>query len=123
MNDRPPITHNRAPYTMVDVDRLCDELETAGTAWADAKAAYEALSETRKTVLAKGTKDHMGSGVPTNKAETLALADESYHEFIKKMIYAGRTADRAKVRFDVIKTRIELLRTNASTERAAMSMR
>ena len=35
----------------------------------------------------------------------------------------GDAADRARVRYDILKTRIELLRTNASTERAAMSMR
>lgn len=106
----------------IDVDRLCDEAEEAGIAWADAKAAYEALEQTRKTVLAQGVKSHMGEG-PYNKAETLALADEAYHDFIKRMVYAGRAADRAKVHYDIKRTRIELLRTNASTARAAMSMR
>ncbi len=40
-----------------------------------------------------------------------------------KVAKASKRADRAKVRYDVMKTRIELIRTNASTERAAMSMR
>ncbi len=107
----------------IDVDRLCDEAETAGLAWAAAKAAYEALNKTQKSVLAKGTKDHMSAGTATNKAETLALADESYVAFLKSMVAAGHAADRAKVVYEIKQTRIELLRTNASTERAAMSMR
>ena len=107
----------------IDVDRLCDEAETAGLAWAAAKAAYEALNKTQKSVLAKGTKDHMSAGTATNKAETLALADEGYVAFLKSMVAAGHAADRAKVIYEIKQTRIELLRTNASTERAAMSMR
>lgn len=106
----------------IDIDKLCHDAETAGVAWADAKAAYEALEQTRKTVLAQGIKNYMAEGA-YNKAETLALADESYQDFLKRLVYAGRAADRAKVRYDVVKTRIELIRTNASTERAAMSMR
>ena len=107
----------------IDVDRLCDEAEVAGLAWAEAKAAYEALRQTQKSVLAKGTKDHLAAGVATNKAEVLALADEAYVAFLRSMVAAGKAADRAKVVYEIKQTRIELLRTNASTERAAMSMR
>jgi hypothetical protein len=112
----------RSNLAFIDVDRLCHEAEEAGIAWADAKAAYEALEQTRKTVLSQGIKSHMGEGA-FNKAEVLALADDGYLDFIKRMVHAGRAADRARVRYDILKTRIELLRTNASTERAAMSMR
>lgn len=114
---------DRTNVKYIDVDALCGEAETAGVAWADAKAAYEALSETRKTVLAQGMKGYLDSKTPVNKAELLALADAGYHEFVKRMVYAGRAADRARVRYDILKTKIELLRTNASTERAAMGMR
>ena len=107
----------------IDTDSLCDEAEEAGLAWADAKGAYELLDQTRKTVLAQGMKAHLAEGLPGNKAETLALADASYHEFIRRTVAAGHAADRARVRYDILKTRIELIRTNASTERAAMSMR
>jgi|DEB3_MinimDraft_2_1074329.scaffolds.fasta_scaffold01832_2 hypothetical protein len=107
----------------IDVDRLCHEAEEAGLAWADAKAAYEALEQTRKSVLAVGTKSHLGDGMPYNKAEMMALAEPSYREHLDSMVKAGRAADRARVQYDLKRTRIELLRTNASTERAAMSMR
>lgn len=107
----------------IDTDALCDEAESAGFAWADAKAAYEALEQTRKSVLAQGMKGYFEEGMAGNKAETMALADDAYLEFVRRMVKAGHTADRARVRFDILKTRIELLRTNASTERAAMSMR
>ncbi len=109
--------------TYIDVDSLCDEAEEAGFAWTDAKAAYEALEQTRKSVLAQGMKGYFEEGMAGNKAETLALADAGYLEFVRQMVKAGHTADRARVRWDILRTRIELLRTNASTERAAMSMR
>ncbi len=107
----------------IDTDALCDEAENAGFAWADAKAAADALEETRKSVLASTMVGFLEEKMPTNKAETLALADSAYVDFIRKMVAARKTADRARVRYDILKTRIELLRTNASTERAAMSMR
>lgn len=107
----------------INIDALCDEAERAGLAWADAKAAFEALDQTRKSVLAQGMRSHLGTGVATNKAEMLALADDSYLAFVRSLVAAGGAADRARVRYDILKTRIELIRTNASTERAAMSMR
>lgn len=107
----------------LDADALCDEAEAAGLTWADAKAAYEALEQTRKSVLAQGMKSYLEEGLPTNKAETNALAEPAYVEFVKRMVKAGHAADRARVQYDVLRIRIELLRTNASTERAAMSMR
>lgn len=107
----------------IDTDALCDEAESAGFAWADAKAAAEALEETRKSVLAQGMTSYFAEGLAANKAEAHALADQPYVAFLHNMVKARHTADRARVRYDILKTRIELLRTNASTERAAMSMR
>lgn len=107
----------------LDIDALCDQAEALGLAWSDAKAAAQALDETRKSVLAQGMRGHLAEGLPFNKAETMALADDAYLSFVGKMVAAGHAADRARVRWDIARTRIELLRTNASTERAAMSMR
>jgi hypothetical protein len=111
-----------APH-YIDTDRLCDEAQAAGLTWADAKAAYEALYETRKSVLANGMKSFIEEGMPVSKAETMALADPAYLDFVRRMVSAGRAADRARVHFDILKTRIELLRTNSATERAAMTLR
>jgi hypothetical protein len=113
----------RTNVQYIPVDALCDEAEAAGLAWADAKAAADALKETRKSVLAQGMKGHLAEGLPTTKAETLTLADDAYLDFVRRMVKAGHAADRARVRYDILKTRIDLLRTNASTERAAMSFR
>lgn len=107
----------------IDADALCDEAESAGLAWADAKAAYEALKQTENSVLAQARKGYFAEGMAGNKAETMALAEPSYTEFLNSMVKAGHAADRARVRYDILRTRIELLRTNASTERAAMAMR
>ncbi len=107
----------------INVDQLCDEAEALGLTWADAKAAFEALRQTSKSVLAQAEKSYLGEGLTSTKAASMALADDKYIEFVKSMVKAGHAADRARVRYDIIQTRIELLRTNASTERAAMSMR
>ena len=114
---------NRPTPHFIDADALCDEAENAGFSWCDAKAAADALEETRKSVLARSMTGYLAEGNANNKAETLALADEAYINFIRQMVAARKASDRARVRYDILKTRIELLRTNASTERAAMSMR
>ncbi len=112
---------SNAPF--IDADRLCHEAETAGLAWCDAKAAADLLEETKKSVLASTIADYLTAGGAFNKAEQMALADDNYRAFLGRMIQACKARDRAKVKYDVLRTRIELLRTNASTERAAMSMR
>ena len=116
-------TLQRPTPHFIDTDALCDEAESAGMAWADAKAAADALEETRKSVLAETMTTFFAEGMATNKAETMALADPAYTSFLRKMVAARKASDRARVRYDILRTRIELLRTNASTERAAMSMR
>lgn len=114
---------NRPAPSFIDIDSLCDEAESAGIAWADAKSGYEALEKTKASVLAKGMKGYFEEGMNGTKAETHALADDDYLEHVRLMVKAGHAADRAKVRYDILRTRIELIRTNASTERAAMAMR
>jgi hypothetical protein len=116
-------TPTRPTPHFIDTDALCNEAEEAGLSWCDAKSAYEVLDQTRKSVLAQGMKGYFEEGMAGNKAETMALADDAYLDFVRRMVKAGHAADRARVRYDILKTRIELLRTNASTERAAMSMR
>lgn len=123
MSAQPSARPNRPNPQFIDIDSLCDEAESAGLAWADAKAAANAFEETRKSVLAQGMRAYFEEGLAANKAEAMALSDPSYVAFLQSMVKAGHTADRARVRYDILKTRIELLRTNASTERAAMSMR
>jgi hypothetical protein len=116
-------TSRQTNANYLDIDTLCTEAEEAGYAHADARAAYDALSETRKSVLAQGMKGYFEEGMTAAKSETLALADDAYLEFVRRMVKAGHAADRARVRYDILRTRIELLRTNSATERAAMSMR
>ena len=119
-----PLRPNRPTNIQyINIDALCDEAESAGLAWSDAKAAYELLDQTRKSVLAQGMKNYFAEGMTAAKAETMALADLGYTEYLHKLVAAGHAADRARVRFDILKTRIELLRTNSATERAAMSLR
>lgn len=118
----PDASRRNAPApTYLDIDALCSEAERAGEAWANAKAAASALKETLKTVLAKLTTDHLYEvkGV-VSKAELFALGHPKYEKHIEAMVAASRAADIAKIRFDLLNTRIELLRTNSATERAAL---
>lgn len=113
----------RRNVQFIDIDALCNEAEEAGLAWADAKAAADTLEETRKSVLAQAMTSYFAEGLAVNKSETHALADRPYVAFVENMVKARHAADRARVRYDILRQRIELIRTNASTERAAMSMR
>jgi hypothetical protein len=116
-------TSRQSNTNYLDTDALCEEAEAAGLAWADAKAAADVLEETRKSVLATTMASHLEDGMAVSKAETLALADPAYQDFVRRMVSARKAADRSRVRYDILRTRIELLRTNASTERAAMNLR
>lgn len=107
----------------LDVDALCDEAEQAGYALADAKAAANLLEETRKSVLATTMANFLAGNMPVSKAETLALADPAYKDFVGRMVQARKAADRASVHWEILKTRIDLLRSNISMEKAAMNLR
>jgi MarR-like DNA-binding transcriptional regulator SgrR of sgrS sRNA len=108
----------KPPY--IDTDGLCNEAEEAGMEWADRKAAADALSETRKSVLSQRMASYLEQGSAANKAEIMAQAEASYMDHLERMVEAERQANRARVRYDILRTRIELLRTNVATEREAM---
>lgn len=116
------MTDKPKPPPYIDTDRLCNEAEEAGYAWADANAAYNVLAETRKALLSQRMASYLEQGSAANKAEIMAQAEASYMDFLERMVAASHAADRARVRYDVLRTRIELLRTNVATERAAMRM-
>ena len=103
---------------ILDANRIAAELERLGTEWADNQAAASVMEETKPTLLAKIAKEHMADGASATKAELLAKADPVYEQHVRDMVEAERKAVRAKVRYDTYKIKAELLRSNASTERA-----
>lgn len=121
MQNSPAMSHNRAPGAMIDVDRLIDELEEVGQEWADAKAAADALEDSKKSVLAEALR--RADGKTVGEREAVALTDAGYLSHLRVLADSRKRSNRARVRYDIAQIRIELIRTNASTQRAAMSMR
>jgi hypothetical protein len=111
------------PGQSIDPAKLASELSERGLTWADANAAAEALEETKGSVLAQLASEYIGKGESAAKAEMLAKADPAYTEHLEKMVSARRSANRAKVRFDVYKAYIELARSAESSRRSEMNLR
>lgn len=113
-----------------DPSALANEVIGLGEEWADLDAAASALEETRKTVLAKRTIEFLeGSlsvgktrGMSVAQAETNALADPTYESHLELMVEARKNANRARVRYDMGRMRLELLRTHQATLRNEMRL-
>jgi len=100
---------------------MYDKIVKAGEEWADAEAAADLLEETKKSVLAK-LMNEAGHASMAGK-EMQALADAKYTEFVKGMVAARKTANKARVRYDSAKVLAELRRSQESTKRAEMQIR
>lgn len=113
-----------------DPARLTAEVIEQGETWADLDAAASALEETRKTVLAKRALEFVESSLSSGKARAMsaaqaelnALADPTYEEHLNLMVEARKNANRARVRYDLGRMRLELLRTAQATLRNEMRM-
>ena len=103
-----------------DVDRLYADLLETGETWADAQAAADLLTETRKPLLAELATQAMEKSEAAR--ERLALAAPTYYQHVVKMVDAQHAANRAKVRYVAVQTLAEMLRTKESTRRAEMNM-
>ena len=105
----------------LNVDALIDEMEKRGEVWADADAAAKALDDASKPVFAQCLL--LSDGKTVGEREAQALSSSTYKRHLDALAGARRTANIARVKYDAHKVKIELLRTNASTQRAAMGMR
>lgn len=118
---RAPRNHNLPPGALLDVDELCQQLELLGLDWADKKAAAEALDDATKSVLGAALLDCQGKNVTEREAMARNAASFTAHrEAVRE---AKREAYQAHIRYEVQKTRIELRRSNAATERELTRMR
>lgn len=113
--------HNRSPGALLDIDKLCNDLETLGLDWADKKAAAEALDDATKAVLGSCLIDAEGKTVDERNAR--ARNAPTYQQHVTAVERARRSSYRAHILYEVQKVRVELTRTNASTERALATMR
>lgn len=113
-------TQNRRVDVMLDPDKIYAKLIESGEEWADKDSAANLLEETKKTVLAKIMFTLDGSQAAR---EMVALATDDYERHLRSMIDARREANKAKVRYDAIKTLAELRRSQESTRRAEANIR
>lgn len=113
--------HNSHPGTLLDVDRLCGDLEKLGLEWADAKAAADALDDATKGVL--GEAFGRAEGRNKDEKEYNARQDHGFKKHLDALDKARKRANVARVRYDVQQVRVELTRSNASTERALATLR
>ena len=118
-----------------DPVRLTAEVIETGETWADRDAAASALEEARKTILAELTLEYIAvaavessggdakatrTGMPASRAEMKALADPRYKEHLSQMVLRRKDANRARVRYDMGRMKLELMRSLQSTLRNEM---
>lgn len=115
-----------------DPNKLTQEVIRVGEAWADQDAAASSLEETKKTLLAKLTLEYMASGhsgggvgerpraIPVSHAEMRALADPRYEQHLELMVQARNESHRSRVRYDMGKMKLELMRSVQATMRNEM---
>lgn len=104
----------------LDPERLHYELVTVGMEWAEAQAAYDLLYETKKILLAK-LKASSG-GKSEAERESRALASPEYMEHIAAMNKAAKKAMELRVKYDSLKTYIDMLRSKMALQRAEMQL-
>jgi hypothetical protein len=111
-----------------DPQALVEEVISAGEDWADKDAAASSLEETKRTLLAALAMEHAsvptasGKPLPQTHAESRALSDARYKEHLERMVQARRQANRARVRYDLGRMKLELMRSWLATARSEMRM-
>jgi hypothetical protein len=115
----------------IDADKMYRKLLEVGGTWADSKAAYEALEQTSKSILADLTEffrfpqGQPGVLVPERsriEREQEALRSKQYRDHLAAVAVAHKTYLRAQVRYESLKTLVELRRSMESTRRAEMRL-
>ena len=107
---------------MLDPDKIFHEVSTAGDEWADRKAAFEALDDVTKSVLADITGRFMDGKISRTEAERYALASQDYRQHLASVSKARSEWLRAQVRYDSLKLLADLRRSQESTRRQEMKL-
>jgi hypothetical protein len=135
MNNRHPSEDPAlgAIFKQFDPVKLTHDVITLGEEWADKDAAASALEETKKTTLASIQLEYMDASrssglgekpkaMPVSQAELKALSDPRYEQHLELMVLARKEANRSRVRYDMGKMRLELMRSLQATMRNEMRM-
>jgi len=102
----------------IDVDKIIDDLREIGLDYADKEAAWQVLDRLEKTVLAQ--EFLLAEGKTVGEREARARTAHPYRRYLEAIASAAKAKMRARVLYDTEKSRIDLIRTRASSERAAM---
>lgn len=105
---------------LLDSQKLHDRLRTLGLEWSDADAAFKALEDTLKTVLAESFLEAEGA---VAVREARARVSDRTREHLASMADARKAMNAAKVSYDVARVFVDLERTNASGQRALVELR
>ncbi len=117
-----------------DPHRLTTDVIKTGEEWVDQDAAASSLEETKKTLLAKLTLEYIEGGLRSGgvgekpkamsatAAELRALSDPRYEQHLELMVQARQEANRFRVRYDMGKMKLELMRSLQATMRNEMRM-
>lgn len=106
----------------IDPEKLAEELSRRGQEWADKDAAFFALDETKKDVLALCCSQVNDQDLPQVKIEQKARTSVAWRENQAKLTAARREMNVAKVNYTVFQTYIELKRSKEATNRSEMQL-
>ena len=109
-------------------DEIYKEVAKAGEEWADFKAAYEALDDATKSVLADITSHFIDGvlgkgGISKTEAEMRALSSGQYRTHLAEKNAARKAWLRSQVKYDSVKMLAGMRVTQESTRRAEMNIR
>lgn len=113
-----------------DPDTLVAEVTSLGDDFARKNAEATFLEDMKKVVLSRLTKQAMSEGpaaagekvrgTSVASAELTALASPFYETHLRKMVMAREESDKARVRYEGGKTKLELMRSQLATLRQEM---
>jgi hypothetical protein len=106
-----------------DPDKIAEELSKRGHAWADTDAAWRALDEVTKTVLAECEIEAKQDNATQAAIERAGRVAGRYREHLGALAEARRLANRARVNYDTFQVWIALKRTEQATIRTQMELR
>lgn len=102
---------------MLEPNTIYRKMVEAGESWAEANYAAELLEETKKTLVSQLSTESGETSISAKEA--FALRHPSYKIHVQNMCEARRDANKAKVKYDSLKTWVEVVRTKEANERAA----
>ena len=105
---------------LLDAEKLAAELRKRGDEWADRDAAYKALEDVQRSVLAECMLEATAESISLKEAQ--ARSCDTFKSHLASLADARQKANRAKVAYDVWKVYLEMVRTNASSHRTMAGM-